>query len=107
MESIQSYRVTYLPLVPFLIVFMSQTPLLEKYNISSIKRIVSAAAPLSDKQANSLKQRIPDVILNQGYGMTELSPCSMFETHGIDTASTGPPVPGTEVKVSICTVINK
>ncbi|KAG1687954.1 putative 4-coumarate--CoA ligase 3 [Nymphon striatum] len=99
MSSIQTYRVTYLPLVPFLVVFMSQTPLFEKYDISSINRIVSAAAPLSDKQAIALKQKLPDVILNQGYGMTELSPCSMYESFGIDTASTGPPIPGTEVKI--------
>lgn len=105
-SSIEKNKVTTLPLVPFLVVFLSQTPLRSKYNLDSLKRIISGAAPLSDKQALALKEILPNTILSQGFGMTELSPVAIYDKNGSDVASVGMPIPGTECKVILLLLNN-
>ncbi|XP_042217376.1 4-coumarate--CoA ligase 1-like [Homarus americanus] len=72
LEALQNFRVTLIPLVPFLIKFLVETPLLHRYDLSSLKVINCGAMPLSSALAASLKQKL-SVQLNDQYGMTEAS----------------------------------
>ena len=46
LESIANHKLGFLPLVPPLILFINKHPLVKNYDLSSIKDIVCAPAPL-------------------------------------------------------------
>lgn len=52
-------------------VFLAKSPLVEKYDLSSLQVIWSGAAPLSKKLEMAVKNRIGIKCVRQGYGMTE------------------------------------
>lgn len=72
--AIERYRVTRLPLVPPLILRLANEPRLDDYDLSSVRTIISGAAPLSPAVAARLSARLGGCLIKQGYGMTELSP---------------------------------
>eukprot|EP01098_Paradermamoeba_levis_P015699 TRINITY_DN8110_c0_g2_i1.p1 TRINITY_DN8110_c0_g2~~TRINITY_DN8110_c0_g2_i1.p1 ORF type:complete len:552 (-),score=193.69 TRINITY_DN8110_c0_g2_i1:75-1676(-) len=70
---IQKHRATYLFIVPPIAIALAKHPLVDKYDLSSVKTACSGAAPLS---AETEKEIIARLKLNvkQAYGMTESSP---------------------------------
>lgn len=52
-------------------VLMSKSPLVEQYNLSSLKVIWCGAAPLSKELEERVKGRLGLKVIRQGYGMTE------------------------------------
>lgn len=52
-------------------VLMSKSPLVEQYNLTSLKVIWCGAAPLSKELEESVKRRFGLKVIRQGYGMTE------------------------------------
>ena len=67
MESILIFfQVTHLPLVPPLVIFLSKTPLVKKYNLSSVKRAMSGAASLSKETEEAFRQRFNVPEMRQG-----------------------------------------
>src|SRR5690606_36424810 len=68
---------------------------------AGVRLAVSGAAPLSDETAQAFRERF-DVIVHQGYGLTEASP--IVTTTAVDqreprAGSIGPPLPGVEVRI--------
>lgn len=75
LHSVQKYRVNRLILPPPVQVFLAKSPLIDQYDLSSVKTILCGAAPISKETANEVFKRIPSLEHNvQIYGMTELSP---------------------------------
>lgn len=72
--AIERYHVTRLPLVPPLILRLANEPRLEDFDLTSVRTIISGAAPLPDDVAARLSARLGGCLIKQGYGMTELSP---------------------------------
>ena len=72
LELIQRYRVTYLHLVPPVVLALAKHPLVEKYDVSSAKWALSAAAPLGAPTAEAFTRRLGTQLI-QAYGMTEVS----------------------------------
>jgi 4-coumarate--CoA ligase len=56
-------------------VALAKHPLVDNYDLSSVKSIFSGAAPLDANLAGSVAKRL-NTMVRQGYGMTELSPVS-------------------------------
>lgn len=85
LEMVQKHRVTVAPLVPPIVLALSKNPLVDKYDLSSIRMLMSGAAPLGKDLEDSFKARVPHAIIGQGYGMTEagsvLSMCLAFAKH--------------------------
>ncbi|MFJ9031020.1 AMP-binding protein [Streptomyces sp. NPDC102274] len=75
LEHIQRYRVTYLFVVPPMALALARHPLVDAYDLSSLRMIVSSAAPLDRTLGEAVEARL-GVPVHQGYGMTELSPVS-------------------------------
>jgi acyl-CoA synthetase (AMP-forming)/AMP-acid ligase II len=73
LRTIQQYRVTRAHLVPPIVLFLTNHPLVREFDISSLNYLLSGAAPLGADQVVSASQRI-DCPVIQGYGMTESSP---------------------------------
>ncbi|OJJ45318.1 hypothetical protein ASPZODRAFT_143959 [Penicilliopsis zonata CBS 506.65] len=73
-RAIQDHRITYVYTVPPVILQFVQNPLVEQFDLSSLRLFNSAAAPLSVELIQALweKRRI---IVRQQYGMSECSPC--------------------------------
>lgn len=64
-------------------IFLAKHPIVDKYDLSSLKEVCSGAAPLSTDIQNEVAKRIgkgKSLPVLQGYGMTELCFVSTFHT---------------------------
>lgn len=97
---IQQYKVTNFFVAPPIMLAFAKHPVIDNYDLSSLKIITSGAAAMSVPIAELCAQRI-GCIVKQGYGMTEASPVTNMNTptREIRIASVGPLVPNMEAKV--------
>src|SRR5438105_767656 len=96
---IQKYRVTLSHIVPPIVLKLAKDPIVDDYDLSSLKMIFSGAAPLGAELTRECAARLGCDIV-QGYGMTETSPCTHVSTPELNKAgSVGVCVPNTECKV--------
>ncbi|XP_075222442.1 luciferin 4-monooxygenase-like [Lycorma delicatula] len=70
---IEKYKITVIPVVPPLMVFLAKHPLVNKYNLSSIKDMFCGAAPCGENTIKDVMKRLGVKFIRQVYGMTELS----------------------------------
>ena len=102
LQAIQEHRVTRIMLVPPIVVLLAKSPVVDKYDLSSVKRAFSGAAPLDADTAQAVSRRI-GCRLSQGYGLTETSPVTHVvpdSTEEVVPGSVGPAVPNTECKIA-------
>ncbi len=72
LDMIQRYGVTYLHLVPPVVIALAKHPIVDKYDLSTAKWALSAAAPLGGPAAEAFTARLGTQLF-QAYGMTEVS----------------------------------
>lgn len=98
----QTQRISYAFLVPPIVLGLAKHPLVDKFDLSSLRVIFSGAAPLSDETEAAVIKRLGCMVL-QGYGMTEASPVTHLRVNlpglGPKPGSVGTVVPNTECKV--------
>lgn len=70
---VQEHSVTLAYLVPPIVLALAKHPLVEKYDLSSLRNVFSGAAPLGAELAQAASARIGCEVV-QGYGLTETSP---------------------------------
>lgn len=86
-------------LVPPIILGLAKSPVVEKYNVSSLDVIVSAAAPLSSDTELAVYERMGCKV-KQAWGMSELSPIGTFNSDAnAKSGSVGPLVSSTFGKI--------
>ena len=97
---IQDHRVTALYTAPPVGVALSQTPLLDQYDVSSIRFVMFGAAPMSAELQLRIAGRLKCPVV-QGYGLTETSPVTHmdFTDDRMKPGSIGPPMPDVEQRV--------
>jgi len=98
---IERYKVTWVPVVPPIVLGLAKHPAVGKFDISSLKIVSSGAAPLGEALAKEAEKRAQFQI-SQGYGMTEASPTThMMPTRipNFKVGSAGWVIPNTEVMV--------
>ncbi|GAA5813305.1 hypothetical protein MFLAVUS_006780 [Mucor flavus] len=78
-ETVQSKKITYTCLVPPIILLLAKHPIIDKYDLSSLKLVICGAAPLSGELSQQVNKRLPTMVVKQGYGLTETSPCAVIE----------------------------
>jgi long-subunit acyl-CoA synthetase (AMP-forming) len=83
-----------------MIIMTKNKSVMDKYDLSSAKWIVTGAAPLGEETAKELLQQHPSWIIRQAYGMTETSTvvCST-SPHDVFFGSSGSLLPGFEVRI--------
>ena len=101
LRAVETYRVTFAHFVPPIMLALVRQPLVADYDLSSVKTVFSAAAPLSAELARECAARL-GCFVKQGYGMTECAPATHMQPH--DPAnprydSVGWCVPNTECKL--------
>jgi acyl-CoA synthetase (AMP-forming)/AMP-acid ligase II len=79
LNCIQTVQPEELAAVPPIILLLVKDPRVEKYDLSSVRKILSAAAPLSKELAEALEGRFrklygTTVYCHQSWGLTETSP---------------------------------
>lgn len=68
---IEQHKITRIHVVPPMLLPLVKQSLVEKYDLSSLQVITSAAAPLSRELIAECEQRLPHCIIKQIYGTTE------------------------------------
>ena len=73
LKYVEKYRITFLILVPPVIVALAKSPESKKYDLSSVERVGSGAAPLGREVCAEAEKLWPKgkVNVKQGWGMTE------------------------------------
>ncbi|KAG1326927.1 4-coumarate--CoA ligase 2 [Cocos nucifera] len=74
LELVQRFRVSIAPFVPPIVVEIAKNPIVDSYDLSSIRTVMSGAAPMGKDLEDKLRTKIPNAKLGQGYGMTEAGP---------------------------------
>ncbi|EEF42901.1 probable CoA ligase CCL10 isoform X2 [Ricinus communis] len=102
LRSIEKYRVSYLFVVPPVVIALAKQNVVEKFDLTSLKVIGSGAAPLGKDIMEECAKNLPHVEIVQGYGMTETCGIISIEDRkeGIRlSGSTGLLVPGVESQI--------
>ncbi|ESQ47749.1 hypothetical protein EUTSA_v10020439mg [Eutrema salsugineum] len=71
MELIQRYKVTVVPVAPPVVLAFVKSPETERYDLSSVRMMLSGAATLKKEPEDAVRLKFPNAIFGQGYGMTE------------------------------------
>ncbi|MDZ7675708.1 MAG: AMP-binding protein [Acidimicrobiales bacterium] len=99
LTTIQDEKVTWFFAVPPMVLAFAKHPLVDEYDLSSLKTVFSGAAPLGAELAQEAAARIGCEVV-QGYGMTELSPVSHATPPGnFKPGSSGLTVANTECRL--------
>ena len=102
LKLVEEHRATKAHLVPPIVLALAKSPLVERYDLSTLKLVNSGAAPLSAELAETAATRVGCPVV-QGYGMTESSPVTHVTPTDPDRhrpGTIGPPVPNTECKIA-------
>ncbi|MFD4877396.1 4-coumarate--CoA ligase family protein [Streptomyces sp. NPDC058420] len=95
LAAIENHRITGLYVAPPIVLALAKHPAVAHYDLSSLKYIISAAAPLDANLAAACSQRLGLPPVGQAYGMTELSP----GTHVVPVRDMPSAPPGTVGKL--------
>ncbi|MGY1688971.1 4-coumarate--CoA ligase family protein [Geodermatophilus sp. SYSU D01105] len=92
LRTLQDQKITRAFVAPPIVLALAKHPLVDQYDLSSLRTITSGAAPLDEQLALAAQSRLrrgadTGVTVAQGYGMTELSPVS----HSTPDAGQEPP----------------
>ncbi|KAJ2496716.1 hypothetical protein GGH96_005638 [Coemansia sp. RSA 1972] len=102
LQMVQDHHVTEAMLVPPIITGLIKAPqLVQQYDLSSLKTIVVGAAPLSSSSVAEMERLLPQVRVEQGYGMSEAGPALSINpaVGAINPRSAGCLLPNIEAKV--------
>jgi acyl-CoA synthetase (AMP-forming)/AMP-acid ligase II len=101
LKIMQDYKITRANLVPPIILALAKHPIVDQYDLSHLKIIMSGAAPLSAELAQACAERLGCIVL-QGYGLTETSPVTHVNPEDparIKLGSVGVPIANTECAI--------
>jgi 4-coumarate--CoA ligase len=73
LKSIQEHKITFIYVAPPVLVRLARDPMVDKYDLSSVRMITSGAAPLTKELVDSVYKRLK-IKVSQAYGLSETSP---------------------------------
>ena len=102
LQSIIKYKISNLFLVPPIAVMLCQRPEARKFDLSTLRTIMSSAAPLSAERFKQLTALLPQATIFQCYGLTEAGVIGMennAEQRDKPSVSAGAILPGIVARV--------
>ncbi|MCC5478639.1 4-coumarate--CoA ligase family protein [Streptomyces barringtoniae] len=103
LAAIETHRITGLYVAPPIVLALAKHPAVARYDLSSLKYVISAAAPLDATLARACSQRLGLPPIGQAYGMTELSPGThvvpLDRLHDAPAGTVGRLIAGTEMRI--------
>jgi len=76
---IQNHKITFAYVVPPVVLMLGKSPVVDKYDLSSIRMMNSGAAPLTKDLVDTVYKRLK-IPIKQGYGLSETSPTTHTQT---------------------------
>lgn len=98
LKAIERHGITRLYIVPTIAVLLAKSPMVDAYDLSTVRGMVSGGAALDPEIGRQVRERI-GVGIGQGYGLTEALVSFMQLEGSGDTGSVGPTTPNIEAKV--------
>jgi acyl-CoA synthetase (AMP-forming)/AMP-acid ligase II len=98
---LQDQRITRAYVAPPIVLALAKHPLVDKYDLSSLKSVFSGAAPMDAGLEQACAERLHCEVI-QGWGLTETSPVvttNYNAPEGPKPGSVGVPLPNTEMRV--------
>ena len=98
---LQDYRVSRAAVVPPIVLALAKHPLVDRFDLSALRFVLSGAAPLGAELEEACGRRLGCVV-GQGYGLTETGPVLTAhppEEARIRHGSAGQLLPNTEARV--------
>jgi acyl-CoA synthetase (AMP-forming)/AMP-acid ligase II len=74
---LQDWRIELAHIVPPVAVALAKLPVVDNYDLRHLRWLLCAAAPLGSEVTNAIEARL-NVLMRQGYGMTEASPATHY-----------------------------
>ncbi|KAJ7812607.1 phenylacetyl-CoA ligase [Mycena leptocephala] len=101
LESIERHKINQLMLVPPQVVLLCKEPIVRNYDLSSVRVILCAAAPLSTDLNQQLISMFPEAHIGQAYGICDqcTGVVSMWSTRSKRGFNGGELVPGVVARV--------
>ncbi|MEU4033381.1 4-coumarate--CoA ligase family protein [Streptomyces collinus] len=103
LAAIENHRITGLYVAPPIVLALAKHPAVARYDLSSLKHVISAAAPLDAALAAACSERLGLPPIGQAYGMTELSPGThvvpLDALHQAPPGTVGRLIAGTEMRI--------
>ena len=81
LRTIEEFRVTFVLLVPTMLMLTLQSGKVPQYDVSSLKQIIYGASPMSADWVKAAFAAFPGVEIAQGYGLTETAPLLTMLDH--------------------------
>lgn len=78
-DTIQNHKITFATVVPPICLLLAKHDLVSSYDLSSLRLAICGAAPLSAELGRETMTRLPNLVIRQGYGLTETSPLAVIE----------------------------
>ncbi|CAN5561856.1 4-coumarate--CoA ligase family protein [soil metagenome] len=98
---IQDEKCTYLFIAPPIAVALAKHPMVDEYDLSNVRAILSGAAPIDHGLMSAVATRLK-TRMRQGYGMSEASPVTHVhppERDDLSMGSIGVPIANVEAKL--------
>jgi acyl-CoA synthetase (AMP-forming)/AMP-acid ligase II len=102
-RAVRRFKMTLLYVVPPILIALAKQSALaqdpEAFDLPSVRRIYSGAAPLTEELTAAVRVRYPGVLLGQGYGMTEAPTVIASHPGEVFDGSCGCIIPGVQIRV--------
>ncbi|KAK0437127.1 phenylacetyl-CoA ligase [Desarmillaria tabescens] len=102
LQSIVKYRISSLMVVPPQVVLLCKDSIVKNFDLSSVRVVLCAAAPLTAELYDQLGQLLPNIYIGQAYGSTEatgvVSMCPVQQRCGMFGGVLAPGIVGRVVK---------
>lgn len=92
LDNIATRRCTFVYIAPPVAVALAKHPMVDSYDLSSLRAVLSGAASLDADLGSAVAERLSCTV-SQGYGMSELSPVSHITPHDGGLATVGTVAP--------------
>ena len=104
LTAVQEHGITDLLLVPTMIQLVVDSPRVDEFDLTSVRRVMYGASPMSDALLGRTMKALPNTRFMQAYGMTELAPAATVLRPGdhedpTHRRSVGRAAPHAEVRV--------
>ena len=81
LDAIEVFRVSFVLLVPTMLMLTLQSGKVPRYDVSSLKQVIYGASPMSVEWVREAFAAFPEVEFAQGYGLTETAPLLTMLDH--------------------------
>lgn len=75
---VQKHKVTYIYVAPPIVLHLAKSPVVDSYNLKSVRMMTSGAAPLTKDLILEVHKRL-GLKVKQAYGLSETSPVSHMQ----------------------------